>query len=84
MPVIEYKCPNCGGMVLTAIQECCLAWPRRKDNIEEIPDPLKKQVFVENEVKEYHCNTGAVIVTEPETSATTCTSVDPPLYSATG
>ncbi|KAF4324076.1 hypothetical protein G195_002658 [Phytophthora kernoviae 00238/432] len=45
----------------------------RQDNIEQLPDPLKKQVFTENEVKEYHCNScGADIVTEPETSATTC------------
>lgn len=75
MPVIEYKCPNCGsGMVFdgdTGMLSCPSCG--KKDNIEEIPDPLKKQVFAEDEVKEYHCNScGAVIVTEPETSATTC------------
>lgn len=51
------SCPGCG----------------RKDNIEQIPDPLKQEVFAEDEVREYHCEScGAVIVTEPETSATTC------------
>lgn len=75
MPVIEYKCPNCGsGMVFDSVTGS-LSCPScgRQDNIEQIPDPLKKQVFTENEVKQYHCNScGADIVTEPETSATTC------------
>ncbi|GJM74002.1 hypothetical protein HMSSN036_62180 [Paenibacillus macerans] len=61
-------CPSCG----------------RKDDIEQIPDPLKQQVFSEDEVREYHCEScGAVIVTEPETSATTCSFAAPPWCSAT-
>lgn len=47
---------------------------RKEDNIEQIPDPLMKQVFSEeDETREYHCNScGAVIITEAETSATNC------------
>ena len=53
----KLSCPSCG----------------RQDDIEQIPDPLKKEVFEEGEVHEYQCNScGAVIVTEPETSATSC------------
>lgn len=77
MPVIEYKCPNCGsGMVFDAntgalsCQSC-----GRQDHIESISDPLTKVVFSEEDrTREYHCNScGAVIMTEPETSATNCT-----------
>lgn len=75
MPVIEYKCPNCGsGMMFDSVTGA-LSCPScgRKDDIEQLPDPLKRQVFEAGEVKEYHCTScGAVIVTEPETSATTC------------
>lgn len=76
MPVIEYKCPNCGsGMVFDAESGtlCCFSCGR-KDNIEQIPDPLTQHVFSEdNESREYHCNScGSVIVIETETSATTC------------
>ncbi|MDO7908540.1 TFIIB-type zinc ribbon-containing protein [Paenibacillus sp. JX-17] len=75
MPVIEYKCPNCGSGMVFDSTTGMLSCPScgRKDNIDQIPDPLKKQVFTDGEVKEYHCTScGAVIVTEPETSATTC------------
>lgn len=75
MPVIEYKCPNCGSSMVFDGNTGKLTCPScgRTDNIEEIPDPLKQQVFVEDEVKEYHCTScGAVLVTDPETSATTC------------
>ncbi|QHW35101.1 TFIIB-type zinc ribbon-containing protein [Paenibacillus rhizovicinus] len=54
------SCPGCG----------------RKDNIEQAPDPLQNQTsaeHAEHAVNEYHCSScGAVIVTEPETSATSC------------
>ncbi|MGG6309353.1 TFIIB-type zinc ribbon-containing protein [Paenibacillus macerans] len=75
MPVIEYKCPSCGSGMAFDSTTGTLSCPGcgRKDNIEQIPDPLKQQVFAEDEVREYHCEScGAVIVTEPETSATTC------------
>ncbi|GIO86243.1 hypothetical protein J25TS5_31750 [Paenibacillus faecis] len=75
MPVIEYKCPNCGGGMEFDSGTGMLSCPScgRKDDIGQIPDPLKQQVFTEDEVKEYHCEScGAVIVTEPETSATSC------------
>ncbi|MGG4393655.1 TFIIB-type zinc ribbon-containing protein [Paenibacillus thiaminolyticus] len=76
MPVIEYKCPNCGsGMEFnadTGMLSCRSCG--REDNIEQIPDPLMKQVFSEEDgTREYHCNScGAVIITEAETSATNC------------
>lgn len=75
MPVIEYKCPSCGSGMTFDSTTGMLSCPScgRKDNIEQLPDPLKQQVFTEDEVREYHCEScGAVIVTEPETSATTC------------
>lgn len=75
MPVIEYKCPSCGSGMTFDSTTSMLSCPScgRKDNIEQLPDPLKQQVFTEDEVREYHCEScGAVIVTEPETSATTC------------
>lgn len=75
MPVIEYKCSSCGsGMAFdgeTGTLSCVSCG--KKDNIEHIPDPLKQQVFTEDEVKEYRCGScGAVLLTEAETSATTC------------
>ncbi|MGG1519487.1 TFIIB-type zinc ribbon-containing protein [Paenibacillus oryzisoli] len=73
--VIEYKCPSCGsGMVFDAVTgTLSCTGCGRQENIEQIPDPLRKMTFAEGEVKEYHCTScGAVIVTEPETSATAC------------
>lgn len=75
MSVIDYKCENCGsGMVFdseTGMLSCHSCG--RQDNIEQLPDPLGKNVFAEDEVTEYHCNScGAVIMTEAETSATVC------------
>jgi len=75
MPVIEYKCPNCGSGMTFDSETGMLSCPGcgRKDDIGQLPDPLKKQVFADGEVNEYHCaSCGAVIVTEPETSATSC------------
>lgn len=50
MPVIDYKCPNCGsGMVFNGrtgaltCQGC-----GRQDNIEQLPDPLTQQSFSES------------------------------------
>jgi DNA-directed RNA polymerase subunit RPC12/RpoP len=75
MQVIDYKCPNCGsGMVFdseTGMLSCHSCG--RQDNIEQLPDPLARNAFQENEAKEYHCNScGAVIMTEAETAATVC------------
>ncbi|OAB39955.1 hypothetical protein PMSD_02555 [Paenibacillus macquariensis subsp. defensor] len=75
MSVIDYKCPNCGsGMVFdskTGMLSCHSCG--REDNIEQLPDPLRDNVFSEDEVVEYHCNScGAIIMAEAETSATVC------------
>jgi DNA-directed RNA polymerase subunit RPC12/RpoP len=75
MPVIEYKCPSCGGGMVfdsaTGMLSCHSCG--RKDNIEEILDPLMRQTFTEDEAKEYHCRScGAVLITEAETTATVC------------
>lgn len=75
MPVIEYKCPGCGGGMgfdsgsgMLACGSC-----GRQENIDNIPDPLKKSTFTEGEAKEYQCHScGAVIMTEAETTATSC------------
>lgn len=75
MNVIEYKCPNCGsGMVFdsgTGMLSCHSCG--RKDNIEQLPDPLGQEDVSPDEVQEYHCTScGAVIITEAETAATNC------------
>src|SRR5699024_2793127 len=45
----------------------------RKDNIENFSDEFITTTFSEDEAKEYHCkNCGATIITEAETTATTC------------
>lgn len=75
MQVIDYKCPNCGSGMIFDSESGMLSCPScgRQDNIEQIPDPLAKNAFQENEAKEYHCNScGAVIMTEAETTATVC------------
>lgn len=82
MPVIDYKCPNCGSSMMFDSNTGMLSCPScgRQDNIEQLPDPLKKVVFTGDEVKEYHCpNCGADLVTEPETSATTCSFCGSPV-----
>ncbi|SDC44386.1 replication restart DNA helicase PriA [Paenibacillus sp. UNCCL117] len=75
MQVIEYKCPNCGSSMVfdsaTGMLSCHSCG--RKDNIEQMPDPLAKQTFSEDEAQEYHClSCGAVIITDAETTATVC------------
>lgn len=75
MPIIDYKCPNCGsGMVFdseTGMLSCHSCG--RNENIQDSPDPLKVHVFSEGEATEYHCKScGAVVMTESETTATTC------------
>ncbi|WP_019640283.1 hypothetical protein [Paenibacillus fonticola] len=75
MPIIDYKCPSCGsGMVFNGrtgaltCQGC-----GRQDNIEELLDPLKEQVFSEDRGSVYHCNScGADVMAEAETTATVC------------
>lgn len=73
--MIEYKCESCGsGMVFdsdTGMLTCHSCG--RKENIEQLPDPLSKNLFSENEASEYHCTScGAVIMTDAETAATVC------------
>lgn len=51
------SCGNCG----------------RQDNIEDFSDEFIETVFEEDEAKEYHCNNcGANIVTDADTTATSC------------
>ncbi|NMO97593.1 TFIIB-type zinc ribbon-containing protein [Paenibacillus lemnae] len=75
MPVIEYKCPNCGSSMNFDSTSGMLSCPScgRQDNIETIQDPLTQQVFTEDEAKEYQCTScGAVLITDSQTSATNC------------
>ncbi len=45
----------------------------RKDNIEDFSEDQMISTFSEDEAKEYYCeNCGAVVITEAETTATTC------------
>lgn len=83
MPVIEYKCPNCGSSMIFDVDSGKLSCEScgRQDNILQIPDLLTNYVFsAEDVTKEYHCNNcGAVIMTEAETSATSCSFCDSPV-----
>lgn len=77
MPVIEYKCPNCGSGMLFDSVSGKLGCPGcgRKDEIELLEDPLEQQLGNRQEDEEYHCTScGSVIETDPETSATTCSA----------
>lgn len=77
MPVIEYKCPNCGSGMRFDSATGMLACPGcgRQDDIELLADPLKEQAAGANEAGEYHCTScGAVIEADPETSATSCSA----------
>ncbi|WP_138495383.1 TFIIB-type zinc ribbon-containing protein [Paenibacillus pinistramenti] len=76
MPVIEYKCPNCGSSMVFDSRTGTLTCPScgRQDNIEQLQDPLTKSMFTEEDhAQEYRCTScGAVIMTDADTSATTC------------
>ncbi|WP_322923642.1 TFIIB-type zinc ribbon-containing protein [Paenibacillus campi] len=76
MPVIDYKCPNCGSSRMFDSATGMLACPScgRKDDIEQLPDPINEIPFVPGAVQTtYQCpNCGAELVIEPETSATAC------------
>lgn len=76
MPVIQYKCPNCGSSMVFDSESGRLSCPScgRKDNIEQLNDPITKYVFTEEDAaKEYHCTScGAVVMTDADTSATVC------------
>lgn len=75
MQVIDFKCPNCGSDMVfdseTGMLSCHSCG--RTDDIKTMPDPLKRNVFLDDEAAEYHCKScGAVVITELETTATTC------------
>lgn len=76
MPVIQYKCPNCGSGMVYDSETGKLSCPAcgRQDDIDTMPDPQVKQVFTEeDQAREYHCgNCGAVVMTDALTSATNC------------
>jgi len=45
----------------------------RKDDVASFPEELVSNVFAEDEAVEYHCNNcGAVIITDADTTATSC------------
>lgn len=82
MPVIDYKCPNCGSSMMFDSATGMLACPScgRKDDIEQMPDPIALVPFVPGQVQSYHCSScGAELVTEPETSATVCSFCGSPV-----
>ncbi len=73
--IIDYKCPNCGDHMAFDSESGMLSCQScgREDNIDLFSDEFKTNTFSENEAQEYHCEScGAVIMTEAETTATTC------------
>lgn len=85
MPVIDYKCPSCGGSMAFDSTKGMLACSScgRTERIEDFPDPLKQSVFTDNEAREYHCNScGADLMTDAETTATSCSFCGSPVVLA--
>ncbi|WP_127588794.1 TFIIB-type zinc ribbon-containing protein [Paenibacillus koleovorans] len=79
MPVIEYKCPNCGGGMFFDSETGKLGCAScgRQDDIQAMPDALTEafagDTFSGEDAKEYHCTScGAVVITDAETAATLC------------
>src|SRR5699024_9580808 len=73
--IIHYKCPNCGSDMAFDSESGKLSCHScgRKDNIEDLSDKFITTSFSDDEAKEYHYeNCGATIITEAETTATTC------------
>jgi len=80
--VLQYKCPNCGADMFFDSESGMLACQScgRKEDVEEyseehewFQDQESQHTFKEGEVNEYHCNNcGAVIVSDADTTATTC------------
>lgn len=84
--VVQYKCPNCGADMAfdsaTGMLHCDSCG--RNDNIDSMPKQNTTESnnsytahasrqFSDNEVNQYHCkNCGAVLITEKDTTATTC------------
>ncbi len=77
--LIHYKCPNCGDDMAFDSQSGMLSCPScgRYDNIEDFSEEYITSTFSEDEANEYYCeNCGAIIITEAETTATTCSFCD--------
>ena len=75
MQVIDFKCPNCGSDMVYDSESGMLSCHScgRTDDIKLMPDPLKRNVFSEDEANEYHCKScGAVVITDADTTATSC------------
>ena len=73
MQVIDFKCPNCGSDMVYDSESGMLSCHScgRTDDIKLMPDPLKRNVFSEDEAIEYHCKScGAVVITDADTTAT--------------
>lgn len=76
MSVIDYKCENCGSSMVFDSKSGMLSCNScgRKDNIQQMQDPLRQKTYFEKDALEYHCTScGAVLMTEETTSATVCT-----------
>lgn len=75
MQVIDYKCESCGGSMIfdSATGSLSCGSCGRKDNIEQIPDPLEQLQPASHAGQEYHCNScGAAIPADELTTATVC------------
>ncbi|MBS4173157.1 TFIIB-type zinc ribbon-containing protein [Bacillus sp. FJAT-49736] len=73
--ILQYKCPGCGNDMNfdSASGNLSCEACGRQENIENYPEDLISARFSVDEAKEYHCeNCGAVLITEAETVATTC------------
>lgn len=75
MPVIEYKCPNCGGDMAFDSESGMLSCAScgRKDDIEEYSGTIEHEKFKGDEAHQYQCKScGAVLLTDADTVATSC------------
>lgn len=81
--VVQYKCPNCGADMAFDGKSGKLHCDScgNNENVEAMPKThisyketaSQEKYFDDNETKEYKCNNcGAILITDPLTSATTC------------
>lgn len=80
--IIQYKCPNCGNDMAFDTESGTLSCENcgRQDSIEDFSEDFIETVFDEDETREYHCNNcGAAIITDADTTATTCSFCEAPV-----
>lgn len=77
--IIQYKCPSCGADMNFDSKSGNLSCDScgHQDNIADFEEELIVKTYSGEEAVEYQCeNCGAVVTTEPDTTATQCSFCD--------